>query len=62
MNLHEFLSYARWYFLPDLWMRLLEEEADFIAGYMFAGFRYTMQLQRINYHRQRERRCQHGIL
>ena len=27
-----FLSYARWYFLPDLWMRLLEEEADFIAG------------------------------
>lgn len=26
------LSYARWYFLPVLWMRLPEEEPDFIAG------------------------------
>lgn len=63
MNLHEFFIVCPLVFLAGF--------VDAIAGggglislpaYMFAGFRYTMQLQRINYHRQRERRCQHGIL
>lgn len=63
MNLHEFFIVCPLVFLAGF--------VDAIAGggglislpaYMFAGVPVHNAIRRINYHRQRERRCQHGIL